>query len=84
MTAASFNESIVEQAALAWLSTLGYTVLDGFSIAPGAPYAERQDYAQVVLHDRLRQALARLNPGLPPPAAWWWTTSAWPTRSAKP
>lgn len=68
MTAPAFSESIVEQAALAWLSTLGYTVLDGLFIAPDSPHAERQDYTQVILETRLRQALARLNPALPPQA----------------
>ena len=41
MIAPAFSESIVEQAALAWLSTLGYTVQDGLSIAPDSPHAER-------------------------------------------
>jgi type I restriction enzyme, R subunit len=34
-------------------------------IAPGEPAAERADYRQVVLEQRLRDALARLNPELP-------------------
>ena len=37
-------------------------------IAPGEAGAERADYAQVVLQARLREALARLNPALPPEA----------------
>jgi len=61
-------ESEVEQAALAWLESLGWTVRHGLDIAPGEPTAERSDYAEVVLADRLRQALARLNPALPPEA----------------
>jgi type I restriction enzyme R subunit len=59
------TESIVEDAALAWLEGLGWTVKHGPEIAPGELAAERQDYGQVVLDDRLRQALARLNPALP-------------------
>ncbi|MBN2549899.1 MAG: type I restriction endonuclease subunit R, partial [Anaerolineales bacterium] len=65
MSGASFTESIVEHAALEWLEALGYTTLSGLDIAPETPEAERQDYAQVILEGRLRQALARLNPGLP-------------------
>ncbi|NSW82200.1 MAG: type I restriction endonuclease subunit R [Syntrophothermus sp.] len=65
MTTDSFTESIVEQAALAWLESLGYTVKFGPSIAPGEPEAERTDYGQVVLEERLRQALAGLNPDVP-------------------
>ncbi len=64
----SLTESVVEQAALAWLESLGYVVKHGADIAPGEMFAERQNYDQVVLEDRLRQALVRLNPDLPPEA----------------
>ena len=64
----TFTESVVEQAALAWLESLGWTVKHGPDIAPGELAAERSDYAQVALTGRLRQALARLNPALPPEA----------------
>ena len=60
-----FTESIVEEAALAWLGAKGYTVLHGPEIAPGEAMAERDSYGQVVLEGRLRQALARLNPEVP-------------------
>jgi type I restriction enzyme R subunit len=63
----SLNESIIEQATLAWLDSLGYTVRNGLDIAPGELAAERQDYGQVVLEERLRQALARLPPSPPKP-----------------
>lgn len=63
----SFTESVVEDAALAWLEALGYTVLHGPAIAAGEPAAERSDpnYRDVMLEGRLRQALASLNPDLP-------------------
>ncbi len=61
----SFTESVVEQAALAWLESAGWQVRNGADIAPGEPAAERDDYGQVVLAQRLRDALARLNPALP-------------------
>ena len=60
-----FTESVVEEAALAWLAGLQYSVVHGTDIAPGELLAERKDYGQVILEDRLRQALARLNPKLP-------------------
>ncbi|NPV81515.1 MAG: hypothetical protein HPY52_14850 [Firmicutes bacterium] len=60
-----FLESTVEQVALAWFESLGYAVRFGPSIAPGDPEAERNDYGQVVLGGRLRQALAGLNPDVP-------------------
>ena len=66
----SFVESVVEEAALAWLAALGYTVRHGPDIAAGMPGAERSDpnYRDVVLEGRLRQALVRLNPDLSPDA----------------
>ena len=51
------NESVVEQAALAWLESLGYAILYGPEIAPGETSPERDHYGQVVLERRLWQAL---------------------------
>lgn len=59
------TESTVEDAALAWLESVGWQVRNGAEIAPGELAAERDDYGQVVLAQRLRDALARLNPALP-------------------
>ncbi len=65
-----FTESIVEEAALGWLTGLGYAVLHGPQIAVGQLGAERSDagYRDVVLERRLHGALVRLNPSLPPEA----------------
>jgi type I restriction enzyme R subunit len=67
---AGFTESVVEDAALAWLEALGYAVLHGPDIGAGEPAAERSDpnYRDVLLERRLREALLRLNPDLPPDA----------------
>ena len=65
MSANNFTESIVEQAALAWLESMDYTILPGLEIAPGEVQAERENYGQVILERRLRQALQRLNPQVP-------------------
>ncbi len=62
---ARMTESIVEDAALAWLEAVGWRVAHGPDIAPDALLAERRDYSEVVLAQRLRDALARLNPDLP-------------------
>ena len=59
------NESTVEQAALDWLESHGWSVAHGPDIAPGVSGAERADYGEVLLARRLRDALARLNPDLP-------------------
>jgi len=61
----SFTESVVEDAALGWLEALGWAVTHGPDIVPGELLAERNDYGQVVIEERLHQALARLNPKLP-------------------
>ena len=66
MSSRVFTESIVEEAALAWIEGLGYAVLHGSEIAAGEPAAERSDlnYREVMLEGRLRQALVRFNPNL--------------------
>ena len=40
----TITEADVEQAALDWLSALGWKVAHGPEIAPGTPNAERTDY----------------------------------------
>ena len=60
------TESDVEQTALDWLAPAGWTVAHGPDIiATDKPGAERTGYGEVVLHGRLRSALARLNPDVP-------------------
>ena len=58
------TESVIEQAALAWLESLDWRIVHGPEIAPDTPRAERTDYGQVVLEQHLRDSLARLNPDL--------------------
>ena len=62
------SEADVEQVTLEWLSNLGWQTAYGPDIAPDAPEAERTDFTQVVLEERLRDTLINLNPGLPPSA----------------
>lgn len=61
----SFNESVVEEAALEWLAAMGWCRAHGPDIAPEMLAAERANYNEVVLAGRLRSALERLNPALP-------------------
>jgi type I restriction enzyme R subunit len=65
MSSQGFTESVVEDAALGWIKSLGYSIAHGPEIAPGEPGAERGNYSEVILDERLRKALARLNPALP-------------------
>ena len=61
----TITESVVEHAALDWLRDVGWSVAHGPDIAPETPNTERDDYGQVILKRRLRDALVQLNPGLP-------------------
>jgi type I restriction enzyme, R subunit len=61
-----FSESHVEDAALEWLSGLGYAVLHGPDISPDGFSSQRISYDQALLVERLREALSRLNPHLTP------------------
>jgi type I restriction enzyme R subunit len=61
----TITEAAIEQQAIVWLTTLGYTHLDGAAIAPGEPAAERQSLSDVFLRDRLQRAIATLNHELP-------------------
>ena len=56
------SEAEVEQAALSWLSSLGWQTAYGPDIAPDTPNAERNEFTQVVLEERLRDVLFNLNP----------------------
>ena len=60
-----FAESDVEEAALEYLERFGYGVVAGPEIAPGSEAPERGSYAGVLLENRVRGALSRLNPRIP-------------------
>ncbi len=59
------TEDQLEQDALSWLVEVGYTHLSGYGIAPDGPAPERDSFRQVLLPQRLRDAIARLNPHIP-------------------
>lgn len=60
-----FSESTVENAALGWFRALGYESARGSDISPGGDAPLRPDYEHVVLEQRLRAALRRINAHLP-------------------
>nr|WP_298817948.1 type I restriction endonuclease [uncultured Chloroflexus sp.] len=62
---AYLTESDVESAALDWLKAAGWQIAHGPAIALDTSLAERRDYGEVILAQRLRNALAQLNPELP-------------------
>ena len=64
-TLTAITESDVEQSALAWLEGLGWNIAHGPNIAPDTTGAARADYGQVILAQRVRDALVRFNSDLP-------------------
>jgi type I restriction enzyme R subunit len=59
------TEDQLEQEALGWLADVGYQHRYGPELAPDGSTPERSDYRQVLLIERLRQAVAALNPNVP-------------------
>ena len=60
-----FTESTIKETALKWLKDMGYTIVFGNDIAPDEPAAERENYGEVILSGRLKDALRRINPSVP-------------------
>ncbi|AMP12306.1 type I restriction endonuclease subunit R [Collimonas pratensis] len=59
------TEDQLEQETLTWLADVGYTPVYGPEIAVDGDAPERSNYTQVVLVERLRNAINRLNPLVP-------------------
>lgn len=59
-----FSESEVEQSALEWLDELGYEIAFGPDLIEGA-HAERESFQEVILKERLMDALLSMNPRVP-------------------
>lgn len=61
----NYLESDLEEATLEWLAEMDYTILAGPDIAHEGTSPERDSYQDVVLTERLRDALQRINPTVP-------------------
>lgn len=59
----SITENEIEEIALSYLQSLGYSYLLGIDISPDGEHPERQ-YNEVVLVTRLRDAIDKLNPNI--------------------
>lgn len=59
------TEDQLEAEALEWLADVGYSHIYGPDIAVDGDTPERSNYTQVVLVERLRNAISRLNPEIP-------------------
>lgn len=62
----NLNEDLVEQEAMEILYEMGYEKLFGPDVAPDGPIPMRGDYGDVVLVEKLRNAIYMLNPDIPP------------------
>ncbi|RCV65959.1 type I restriction enzyme, R subunit [Methanophagales archaeon] len=61
----TITESHIEEAALEILDGLGYKILHGPDISPDGENPERNSYETVVLVERLKEAIDKLNPTVP-------------------
>lgn len=59
------TEDKIETFAIEVLQSMGWEYVHGLAIAPGAEQAERENFEQIVLVDRLRKSVAVLNPNIP-------------------
>jgi type I restriction enzyme, R subunit len=62
------TEHKLEAFAISLFVELGYEYVHAPAIAPDGDAPERENYAQVILTDRLRDAVAKINPAVPPDA----------------
>lgn len=59
------TEDKIETFAIEVLQSMGWEYIHGLAIAPGAEQAERENFEQIVLVERLRKSVAVLNPNIP-------------------
>jgi len=59
------TENIIEQSAIEILQSQGWEYANGKEISPEGLFCERESFSQVVLTNRLREAIARINPHIP-------------------
>lgn len=65
MSEFKYLESDLEEATLEWLAEMDYSILAGPDIAHDGDYPERDSFHDVVLTERLRDALIRINKDVP-------------------
>ena len=58
-------EDDIEQLAIEELQALGYHYIHGAAIAPDGEFPERSSYTDVILAERLKKAILKLNPSIP-------------------
>ncbi len=59
------TENIIEQSAIEILQSQGWEYTNGKEISPEGLFCERENFSQIVLLNRLRTAIAKINPTIP-------------------
>jgi len=59
------TENIIEESAIEILQSHGWEYANGKEISPEGLFCERENYSQIVLVNRLRNAIAKINPSIP-------------------
>jgi type I restriction enzyme R subunit len=59
------TENIIEQSTIEILQLQGWDYANGKEISPEGLFCERENYSQIVLVARLRNAIAKINPDIP-------------------
>lgn len=59
------TEDKIETFAIEVLQSMGWEYVHGLAIAPGAEQAERENFEQIILVNRLRKSVSVLNPTIP-------------------
>ncbi|MCA6366162.1 MAG: HsdR family type I site-specific deoxyribonuclease [Cytophagales bacterium] len=59
------TENIIEESAIEILQSQGWEYANGKEISPEGLFCERENYSQIVLVNRLRSAIAKINPAIP-------------------
>src|SRR5579862_9396375 len=59
------TENIIEESAIEILQSQGWEYANGKEISPEGLFCERENYQQIILTNRLRNAIAKINPRIP-------------------
>lgn len=59
------TENIIEQSAIEILQSQGWEYANGKEISPEGLFCERENFSQIVLLNRLRTAISKINPNIP-------------------
>jgi len=60
-----YTESTLEEAVLEWFEEIGYSVVGGPDVDPQSENPERESFSEVILADRLRTAIIKINSHIP-------------------